>query len=107
MLLTGCHRSKYDAAELAKTRPALQKVCDMAGGCEHVQIECHMYVGGKNDVFSGDTFWEVLAMGAYGISVVSLNDPNDQPLERAAQDWLESKVFVPATKLDCDERCKP
>lgn len=54
------------ASEMVKKYPELQKICDLAGGCQNVKITCTKYDGTGNSNLRNETVWDVVALGTTG-----------------------------------------
>ena len=47
------------ATRLLPDYPALQAICDHAGGCQNVEIYCTRYDGTGNSTLRNTTFWKI------------------------------------------------
>ena len=83
----GMRPDPMSAAELVKTHPALQRICDLAGGCSNVDIECEKFSDTGNTILRGNTMWSVHALGTRGSGFQSYG----KPIERAVTDWFEAR----------------
>lgn len=103
-------------SELVKTHPRLQNICDLAGGCDKVEIECTKYDNTGNSQLRGEIVWRIDAdipnIGhVFGISF------KKTLLEGAIKDWFRTyemkkeeasrnhgEKIYPNT-LKCDKDC--
>lgn len=74
---------------LVKKHPRLQKICDAAGGCDNVKIECFVYDNTGNTNLRGRTAWTVEADGVTGYGISPYNSPD--LLGGAIVDWFDNK----------------
>lgn len=102
------------ASELVKKHPKLQKICDLAGGCNNVDITCTKYDGAGNSNLRNEVIWRVYAQGEVGMGFANLGK---HPLDRAIRDWFdeteakqqlhdEPPIIYP-NRIPCDLSCAP
>lgn len=96
-------------AELVKTHPRLQQICDIAGGCFFVDIDCEKYDDTGNTNLRNETWWHIVAKDATGYgwydstptngvykihggdkTAKDLKDVKYIAIEEAISDWAEN-----------------
>ena len=100
------------ARAFVDTHPRLRKICDLAGECDNVKIECTKYDGAGNTILRNDIVWEIEALGVHGFGFAS---HTKKPLEEAISDWFEmyryhiekSPEIIYPNASPCDSNCKP
>jgi hypothetical protein len=115
----------WAASELVKTHPLLQQVCDLAGGCNNVLVECERWDNTGNSTLRGDTEWSVTVPGAaWNTPLHALGGGHSfklqgGSLDRAIEDYLywynseKRQLAIDGTKketiypneLPCDKDC--
>jgi hypothetical protein len=96
-------------AELVKIHPRLQKICDLAGGCFFVDIDCDKYDDTGNSSLKNLTWWSIKAkdtsgyawydsnpkdgiyhVGAGDKTAKDLKDAKYIAIENAISDWADN-----------------
>ena len=103
LLLIGCSPNKIHnrihpnlATRLVKDYPELQHICDYAGGCENVMVECTRYDGYGNTSIRNETFWSIKTSSLMGERVRGTGwYPNDKPdIKGAINQAIEDYWYV-------------
>lgn len=80
------------AKVLVKTHPELQKICDLAGGCNKIKIECEKYDNTGNTILRGETVWSIDTDSENDkvgyINGTGFSSTSPHPLDTAIADWL-------------------
>lgn len=84
--ITQTNIDPFSAPELVKKHPRLQKICDLAGGCDKVKIECTVYDNTGNTVLRNETVWVITALEIDGEGFKTLSK---HPIEQAVDSWFE------------------
>jgi len=99
LLWSGCKdsaRDPWSTGELAKTHPLIKQVCDIAGGCDKVTVECRRYDDIGNTSIRNKTFIDIDAdfdsdLGNVNGWASASNGTNvGSIIDRAVDDWLSS-----------------
>jgi hypothetical protein len=84
--------------ELVKTHPRLQKICDLSGGCQNIELKCRQYDNTGNSNIKGlvviEIASDVLETDKYKtFRVVGYDQENKsenkQVMDKAIESWLE------------------
>jgi hypothetical protein len=103
---------------MVKKYPKLQKICDLAGGCQNVTITCTKYDGTGNSILRNETVWHVVALDTTGIGFSSQGGfkqalSNEYPgwfgarrLEEEMRNEEKEKPTIYPNSKPCDLNCK-
>lgn len=121
--------------EMVKIHPRLQSICDLAGGCFFVEIDCEKYDNTGNTSMRNQIWWSIKAKnttgygyydykptdGLYPIhgtdkNAKDLKEAKSLAIEQAISDWAENYQgeqsvdngtdYIIPHSIPCDSNCK-
>jgi hypothetical protein len=107
---------KTTAFAYVKEHPVLQDLCDKAGSCWFITLECTHYDNKGNTSIRNMTSWHIDGGDSFGVGNYKDGESSDGVIERAAQDWKENLKYRTEAENDstiypnsspCTKDCRP